>query len=324
MSYDKNQQNIIAITSHGSILRYSLRENKWEEYSTESKLQKATSPSNFRTAINAEANQILCMTGGDNASLISLKLNKDKSKPTMSVMVESSYGTGGSSAILIEDQLHIIGGWVNKSHLRWNNETKQFDVLHKNVMDIKRGIFINVSTLLKVGNRVLSFGGYHDRQFLDCMMEYDIIKNAWKRLKITMPRTMTSFGCVSVMNEKYILLFGGEDGVYNYNHKKFDDVYIYSVGDRTFTKSGIKCPKAGAEFNAVTVNDKEKEELAVYGYIRYQWRTSQINEQLFPPRYLIQIMRRYYHVEYVHLFHSEVGVLDRDNTDWKIDIFDVL
>ena len=69
---------------------------------------------------------------------------------------------------------------------------------------------------------------------------------------------------------------------------------------------------------SIAVNDKKKDELSVHGFVRYQWHELQINEQLFPPRYLIQIMRRYYHNEYVHLFHVH------QDTHWKINVFDIL
>ena len=314
--HHKNQHSLIAVPDRGDVVRYSIPSNKWENYYSELKEVILSSPSYIvESAINFKTNEILFVYGPRmelNASLATLKLNKHKTKTDMKVINKSDHATVGSSVIVIKNELHLIGG-MNRSHLRWNKETNQFEILHLNVVS-ESNIFVNGSRLVGVGNRVISFGG-HWSGWLNCMMEYDIIKDVWKRLKITMPKAMTDFGCTAAMNDRYILLFGGIDGM----GFKFDDIYVYSVWDESFRKSRIKCPKRG-KFHAVAVNDKEREELCVHGYVRHQWHQSEINEQLFPPRYLIQIMRRYYHKEYIHLFQSGGS----GNSHWKKDVFDIL
>ena len=319
--HHKNQNALIAATDRGQVFRYSLRKDKWDKYHSGLKNGPSSSIAVFpvETAMNYKTNEIFFIYNRyqqQNTSIATLKLNNDKTKNHIKSLGESNYGisqTIGSSAIVIKNDLHLIGG-LNGNHLKWNKNTNQFDSLHENVAS-NINIHVNASKLVKVGDRIISFGGYHDRQFLDCMMEYDIIKDAWKRLKIEMPRAMRDFGCTSAVNDRYILLFGGR----HTNGIELDDIYIYSVLDGAFRKSRVKCPRKG-KCHAIAVNGTGKDELSVYGYVRYQWKKSEINEQLFPPRYLIDVIKRYYQKEYIHLFRSGFA----GNHHWRKEVFDIM
>ena len=333
--YDHNSiYPIIILTETGEIFRYSISDKKWIEYyyddSTDliSTLFDKSKGLIVHTLLNNKKDSMLfvfrkwtsCIFEGgrkffmrlDKLCIAELKLNEhNHNNRKIKVIHEYNdlYKLNGSCPIIIKDRFHLIGGYQSKKHALLNTDTQKFDTLH-NVYNEK--VTINNSRLVKSGNFLFSFGGSTRNPFktLDYIHKYDIIKNKWKRLKITMPKPMTRFGCVTIMNDKYILFFGG-----GHQSKSYDDIYIYSVENNLFTLSNIKYPQRG-KCHVISVNNKQKEELTVYGFVRYQWKKIFSNQQSIPPRYLIHIMRKYFHIEYIHLFHQ--------NGHWRIDIFDIL
>ena len=89
--------------------------------------------------------------------------------------------------------------------------------------------------------------------------------------------------------------------------------------DQKFKLSKIKCPEKSTYRYAFTINDRKRDEIITFGYIRYEWRECDINNHLFPPRYLIQQMLKYYLNEFVHLFDCIY-----EGNHWKIDVFDII
>ena len=320
--YHKNHPKpLIVITTRGNVLKYSLRDNSWEIYYSDiTRHSKYHSDDSRKTVIDNKTNQIMCIHGRYfRKSLVKLDLNEDHEKAAWNTIIKKiKFGTTGSSLVMIKGELHIIGGTQNRKHLKWNENTKEFVILHDNVANRNHqtDILIHYSELVVLENHVIAFGAYDDPDCLDYIHEYDIINNSWKRLTITMPaQGMEYFGCATIMDGQYVLLFGGKA-----SNELQNKIYIYSVKEKSFRESKVRCPKKGT-CHAVAVRDKKEEELSVYGYVRYQWGDLQINQQLFPPRYLIQIMRRYYHVEYIHLFHSSWNV---NLGHWKINVLDVI
>eukprot|EP01084_Bolivina_argentea_P035969 66577_1 len=117
------------------------------------------------------------------------------------------------------------------------------------------------------------------------------------------------------VNNKYILLFGGyeDDGMGFYMDmlagifggmsgigNTSDSIYVYSMKHKTVKLSEMKCPSKSV-FKCVTVNDNNKDEKLIYGYLRNQWIICDINEQYFPPHYLIKLIHSYYLNEFVYL-----------------------
>ena len=127
-----------------------------------------------------------------------------------------------------------------------------------------------------------------------------------------MPADLACFGCVTVLNDRYVLLFGGTD-----EFKLSDDIWIYCVQDQSFRKSLTKCPKEGT-YDAESICDRNKDKCVTFGFVRDCWSKCKMNDSLFPPEYLIRIMFKYYWVEYIHLFDLKRA------GHWKIDVFDII
>ena len=144
-------------------------------------------------------------------------------------------------------------------------------------------------------------------------------------LDVTMSGSFAGFGCISILNGKYVLLFGGS----SYNDQKvkidyYDDILIYSVKTKTFIKSRVKCPEK-AEFEVVKMNDSKKDEVVVTGFVRNTWNEFKISTHLFPPHYLIKIMHKYYLNQYVHLFHIDsYSPVREECKHWKMSLIDII
>ena len=207
--------------------------------------------------------------------------------------------------MILNGKLHMIGGTTQK-HLVYDDTANTFNVLHSNL----NALCMHTPGIIKIKNIVLMFGGMRAGRCKDQVYEYDIIENIWTEFKVTMPIALALCSYTTVLNQQYVLLLGGCGGE---SHQLQDEIWIYSVQNEEFKKSKIKCPNKGFG-DAFTERDQHKDKLAMFGFVRDVWIKDAINEQLFPPEYLIRIMNRYYTNEWVHLF--------RHKRHWKINVID--
>ena len=211
----------------------------------------------------------------------------------------------GAKGIMIQKKFHIIGGDGNK-HSIYDSETHQVQGLNH----IPNPMFFHC--IARVKNKVLIFGGAGS-QPLDDIYEYGISGNSWNKLSIQLPSALYGVGCVSILNEQYVALFGGSnDG----QQGAQDDVFIYSVHDKVFKKSNIRCPTK-QPYDVFATIDRPRDDLITFGFTRSRWRRCGINNHLFPPQYLIKIICRYYWNERVHLFDMCSG------EHYQIDVFEL-
>jgi len=202
-----------------------------------------------------------------------------------------------SRAIMINQKFHIIGvgEYFRKKHIKYDPISQTITVLHQFVDIFDLNHIVN-HEIVRIKNKILMFGGYNGHYFLNNIYEYNIEDNKWTQLNCTMPKRMVGFGCVVILNKEYVALFGGGNDV-----DAYDDIFIFSVQDKTFKKSKIKCPFA-CNFRAFAFNDRKKDELTTFGYMRDKWKQCEMNNHYFPPQYLIRIIYAYYWHEFVHLF----------------------
>ncbi len=99
---------------------------------------------------------------------------------------------------------------------------------------------------------------------------------------------MFNICCAGGINNKYVLLFGGYDDTDHY----CDDIYIYSLKNKTIKKSKIKCPSK-SQFSCLTVNDNIKDEKIVFGYVRKEWVICNVSNY-FLSYYLLKLIHSYY------------------------------
>ena len=150
-------------------------------------------------------------------------------------------------------------------HLKYDKMRNKFDILYK-LRDTLNCNPIRYHRIIKIKDIVLMFGGYDDtlKKDIDDIYEYDVTTNAWSKLHIKLPVKMDGFGCTAIIHNQCVLLCGGGN-IYGTSTSFYNDIWIYSVCNKSFTKSQMKCPMKG-RFQAFTINDKRKNELAVFGF----------------------------------------------------------
>eukprot|EP01084_Bolivina_argentea_P214745 364550_1 len=231
---------------------------------------------------------------------------------------------------VINNECHIIG---DNTHFKYNEHTNRFIFLGP-ICDSDSDNDIEIEWVENPGfanvkdRKILMFGGQNnDNEFefnyTDSIYECDLTNNEyqWTKLDVKLPDSgYMGFGCTAILDGKYVLVMGGQ-GVEDGGGWATREIHIYSVPDQTFRKSKIICPEAG-QFKAITVSDKKKDEIITFGYIRSVWKECDINDQLFPPQYLVRIISKYYFDEFVHLFSSSFDY--NPGVHWKISVFDII
>ena len=152
-----------------------------------------------------------------------------------------------------------------------------------------------------------------EKLLFDHVHQYNINSNKWSKLQSKMPKKLEFIVSTSVLNGQFVLIFGGSecDGT------RQDDIYIYSVNDESFKLSNVKCPESG-HYQAMSIKDKQKDNVTTFGFIRSEWSKCMMSDHLFPPQYLIQIICGYYAEEFVHLFNIH------SSKHYKMDVFYII
>ena len=245
--------------------------------------------------------------------LAHIKLNKNNELNIFNNL--KKFGVRGS-CIFVQNTFYVIGGSLNTFVSRWDNSTKQY----KDIAKMYGGARLSHFGLIhnESSNSLLLFGGYDysKSEFMDSILEYNIKQNKWCKLPVSLPTPLWQCACVLAIRRKYVLIFGGEFSSNLYDNT-YDEIYVYSVKQQKIRTSKVKCPVKGV-FNAVTINDEKQDELLVIGFVRNEWRLSNIEYHYFPPYYLLKLMHSYYLNEFVCLNETE------DGGHWKMSTLDII
>eukprot|EP01083_Nonionella_stella_P305017 1062519_1 len=210
------------------------------------------------------------------------------------------------TCIIINNSLHLIGGTNNNKHLKWDDDQHQF-VQIQEFRDFSGCCRSQDAIYLKSKKMLLLFEDKFDRLYT-----YDIVKHKWNKLPVSsrLPVYTRHFGTTTVLNDQYVLLFGGLGCGVNFN-TDIDTIWIFDVSTQTYRKSKIKCPIKSV-FEACTVTDNKRNELVVFGFVR------DITKHRLPPIYLIKLVQSWYWAGVIFLMDSKSG------KHWKINTFDLL
>ena len=303
---DDIHNSLYAISKSSGLCEYDRDTDTWNKHPITEHLGSKFFEWKSVRAIAIDSQQNMYVWNGTDLIILQLK---DKTYDKFSWV--SIFNEGGLQGIILGDEFHVIGGNndMHLKHRKWNGNFQLFDKLH----DLK----FAYPQIVKLKDKLISFGGFAAGDFLDEINEYDIINDKWSKFEITLPRAMMIDGAALVLKQQFIILFGGviSSGVDDANH--IDNIWIYSVRDKKFTESKMKCPwKMGGK--VLAMNNPKDDEFTVFGYIRSQWRECRIHDQLFPPRYLIKIMNKYYLNEWIHLIDKI------SSKHWKINVSDII
>eukprot|EP01084_Bolivina_argentea_P136681 240712_1 len=315
-----NRSHFIVIAKNKGLYRYDFDNNSWNKYKFITELPKYFEyyVYNAMAAVLDINTKTLYILNG--RGLMAYLQVTDNQTNSWNITKLSQFHQGSSSqCVMIKNEVHLIGGFSNNKHLKYNVELNQFNTIHV-FKDFENGFS---PQLVSINNNVFIFGGEGWNKSLDTIFHYNIEQNKWNKLNVKMPKPLSSFGCTSAINNKYVLIFGGDCTKCDFSYSASvpiqysDEIYVFSLLNKTFTKSKIACPQKGT-FVAMAINDKTHDEMAVCGYIRLQWKLSNIPDHYFPPVYLLEIMHSYYLTEFVHLFDCETG------KHWRMNTLDIV
>ena len=253
--------------------------------------------------------------------------NSNKTFDEQVMHLEDEFGIESgiyAQAIFYDDQFHFIGGIQNK-HIEFDpyNSNKDLTIISNNfaLNSLKfhqyQEHLLMEHRLLKMPNsKIILFGGKTPDFLRDEINTFDTKKNSWQTSNhFRLPKPLSDFAITSVLDNSFIIFFGGNT-TECYDNEYSDDIFIYSLNDKIFTTSKIKCPQQIISPQAYSINDRKKDHLIIFGSVRDIWKKFKIADSLFPPEYLIKIICLYYWNEFIHLF----GV----NCHYNIDIFQLL
>eukprot|EP01083_Nonionella_stella_P166894 559434_1 len=219
-----------------------------------------------------------------------------------------------ATCLIINDSLHLIGCDHHHSnkHLKWDDEHQQFLEIQE-CADFDRAKITQDTICVQLKKMLLLFEPKWDR-----LHTYDIVKHKWNMLPSISARLPEyrfvnyESGITTVLNDQYVLLFGGREGtLFGGITTVFSDtIWIFDVSTQTFRKSKVVCP-IKASFKACTVTDNRRNELVVFGFVR------DLIPNQFPPIYLMKLVQSWYWVGTTFLMDSHCA------QHWKINTLDL-
>eukprot|EP01084_Bolivina_argentea_P271256 461485_1 len=291
-------------TTEETICKYNIADNVWSEfltYPTDSGLKYLTA------AMHHETNTIYAH--GDSGELLKINLTDN----TCSI-IDTNYKPDIDPYVtIIENNIHLIGGFSSKKHVVWNHNTNKFDDIHT-FEEWSCGNSSFAFIHITYQNRMLLLGGYDGRACssgkTDCIWSYTISNQQWKLLNnIKLPYPMNTFGCVLTSNEKFVIIISGS--VYVEKTISNNEIYILNLLTLEWRKSNIQSPIKGTCF-AIRVGNHMKYSLTTYGYVRNQFK--QMKQML--PVDIINMIVMWYEADDIYLFEG--------SQCWKMCINDVL
>ena len=140
------------------------------------------------------SNQILYIQIG--SKLIEIDVKENSTKITNDVDEIGGCGRG----VIMDNTLHVAGGYRNKCHLIWDFTQNKYEKMHE--FDVLKSMAHPGFVYIESRDIMLLFGGYDhdvtkdDYYDLDDIYLYDIDNKQWKLLSLKLPKPLSNFGCV--------------------------------------------------------------------------------------------------------------------------------
>ena len=333
--YNEGQSSLFLITKSQPrpqdmlLFQYSFKMNSWSKYTVTSSMMGDLGYLMCKPMVMHQ-NKIYIFRDSDPKAIAILTIcdnNQAILQQKQAPPFDLSRELIAAKAIMIGGQVHIMGGEGNsRHHLKYDPMTNSFETLHDDFWRIYGYGIIGLK------DKILILAGSDGHEDSDIHHQYNINQNKWSRIDCKFPALMGDFGCTKILNGQYVALFGGYTRKHDMDHfvvgswdgEFRDDIFIYSVEEKMFRKSKIKCPNKGI-YQAITFCDREQDKITTFGYVRSRWIKCGMEDHLFLPEYLIRILCDYYSSECIHLFRDFGEDNDHDcGEHHKIDALKLL
>ena len=224
--FNNLSRSLFAITTDG-LYKYSFTSNSWDKQNTINKMPVALvmlQP----MAINNNTNTIYIVDKGTFMTILKVQ---DEAASKWTQIEHQHRIIQNMQGFIVNNQFHMVGGQrPNTQHIKYDSKSNKSEVLQSNWPNT----YITGHRCVKVKDKVLLFegcerDGHGNNKYQNEISEYDIITNQWTKISAKMPISACSFGCTAVLNDQFVLIFGGYGGL-NVGHH--NSIWIYSVKER--------------------------------------------------------------------------------------------
>ena len=225
------------------------------------------------------------------------------------------------SAVYVNDQLHIIGGYDSNRHIIFDTKTKEW-IEHFTFKELATGLSSPALVYIKSKNMLYLMGGYSDEPdssdseyqenenndglngHLDIIRGYSIKDKLWNDLSLKLPTQDGKFPYFVTTDEQYVVVVL----TYNYQSESETDdndeyafrIYYLNLEIEPFEfMESPFIPKFDIA-HAVMTGSNTESTLIVYGY----FRLLELNDKIIIPQDLMDLIVSFYDVEYVHFFED--------------------
>ena len=301
-------------TKQNSVLKFNTINNEWIELKLPKELRFRSSAicvhSNDSNVLYIAARE---MNDGLDRAIVKLNLANNEYQI---VGVPDDFGM--CELLPVNDDIHMIGGKGGCHAILKSNQSE----LEKLGCYSKGEEFsCHSSVYISKKNMIYTFGGYHfggECIAVDTIQSYNLETKEHNQLDdLRIPKWgRDSFGCIMTNDEKYVIIFGGEDD----DEVETDDIYVFDMDGMNVRTSNIKCPKDD-EYYAVLMGNHQEHLKIVYGYIRWCWSLEQFDGISFPCHDVIDLMVKWYSDEIVYLFARQSS---NSVCLWMMSLFEIL
>ena len=187
------------------LLKFNTFKNEWTEYL---KLPKYFAVDVDLTCLQLNCkHNILYITKNYERNQSLIKLNIDTNEYE-EIQIPDNIGMG--QLLLINDDIHLIGGENNTHSILQPNQTEPQILFRYADED---GISYHRSIYSSKTDTIYTFGGYIHSLCApsDNIYSFDVGTNTQKLIDLKMPEKLDSFGCIMTRDGRYVITFGGCD-----------------------------------------------------------------------------------------------------------------
>ena len=216
--------------------------------------------------------------------------------------------------LFIHGQVHLFGNirFGAQSHFIFDDKQGKFNKIHD---------FTEQGTIfyLSAQKRVVHSGVDERKSNVEI---YDVVNGKWLHdSNALFGAAISRFHCLT-KDERYLL------------YRKNDKISVMDLKTNKDFDTNIDIPAntsySTMSCNSIVMNEGVKQNLIVFGFVRYCWNKYKIGFDIFPPQYLIKLMEKWCVDEYLHIIECGSGWYWSDNynpryqTHLKLRVDDIL
>ena len=317
-----NEQEFImlSISNHGRrrILKHNIHQNQWKVIMKSHHFPLMFGLNCTTMAFDKLSNKLYIKTKQKGINIVIIDLQTQTIKTQIFPNWKEKKLLEWYGFMLINDNIHIIGGKNNAKHLLWN-VNHQYQNKLRNIWTFFEP-FYYVSTI-HVPSRdiVLLIGGISASNKQIGIMMFDLITNKWQRvsgLKCNLFHAST----VLTSNEDFVIIAGGYYRNILGSKVTNDRIYILDMRNDEWKlrESKVRLPIGGR--NHLMRIGGIKDECLVVGWIKRLFKLRGFRKLLLPPMYIIQLIVDRYGREEIHWIQRCDSDVVTDSNHYSIDL----